>query len=190
MHSTFPLVLWLAAFAAMFSAAVTDLKTRRIPNGLVLVVLALAMSLQLLSERGTLWLSLIVAGAIFVVGAALTSIGIVGGGDTKMISAASVLFPPALVPGLLVCIALAGGILSLFYLGASWLARRGMGAALADGEPLPGASEFDHLVRVEVARMRAHEPMPYGVAIFGGTLSLIMIGVLSCISETSCSLLA
>lgn len=190
MQASLQLVLWFAALAAMFAAAVTDLKTRRIPNGLVLVVVALGMVLQLLSERGALWLSLIVAGAVFVVGAVLTNIGVIGGGDTKMISAATVLVPPALVPGLLVCIALAGGILSLFYLGASWLARRGAGAALANGEALPDASEFDHLVRLEVARMRANEPMPYGVAIFGGTLSLISIGVFSCISATSCSLSA
>lgn len=180
--------LWLAALVALFAAAVTDLKSRRIPNGLVLVVLAFAMMVQLLSGRDTLWLSLIIAGAVFVVGAVLTRFDVVGGGDTKMISAATVLVPPATVPGLLLCIALAGGILSLFYLGASWLVRRD--TAPAAGDAVPGASEFDHLVRLEAARMRANEPMPYGVAIFGGVLGLVLIGVLSCMSATSCSLSA
>lgn len=188
MSSSFPLVLWLAVLATMFAAAVSDLKTRRIPNGLVLAVLALAMMLQLLSGRGTLWLSLLVAAAVFVVGAFLAHANVVGGGDIKLISAVTVLVPPPVVPALLICIALAGGVLSLFYLGATQLARRNGGAALAAGEPLPGASEFDHLVRIEVGRMLANEPMPYGVAIFGGVVSLILIGVIRCISATSCSL--
>lgn len=190
MTSSFPLVLWLAALAALFAAAVTDLKTRTIPNGLVLFVLTMAMSIQLLSGRGTLWLSLLIAGAVYVVGAVLTHLNMLGGGDTKMISAITVLMPPALVPAQLVAIALAGGVLSLFYLAAGWLARRNGGAALVAGAPHPGASEFDHLVRIEVGRMLANEPMPYGVAIFGGTVSLILIGILSCMSATYCSLSA
>ena len=48
MSSSFSLVLWLAVLAVTFAAAVSDLKTRRIPNGLVLAVLALVMMLQLL----------------------------------------------------------------------------------------------------------------------------------------------
>lgn len=190
MQDSFPFVLWFAAFAALFAAAVTDLKSRRIPNGLVLVVLTFGIALQVLSERGTVWLSLLIAGGIFVVGALLAHFEIIGGGDVKMISAVSVLVPPAAVPGLLLCIALAGGVLSLFYLGASWLVRRESGSAFAVPEPPPGATRFDRLVRTEVARMRANEPMPYATAIFGGTVSLILIGVLSCMSATFCSLSA
>ena len=190
MNSSFPLVIWLAALAALFASAVTDLKARRIPNGLVLLVLALAMALQLLSGRGTLWLSLLIAGLVFVVGAMLSRLNLLGGGDTKMISAVSVLVPPAVVPALLISIALAGGILSLFYLGAGWLVRRNGGAALAAGAAHSGASDFDRLVRIEVGRMRANEPLPYGVAIFGGTVSLLLIGILSCMSATYCSLSA
>lgn len=188
MNSSLPLVLWLAALGGLFAAAVTDLKTRRIPNGLVVLVLALAMTMQLSSGRGTLWLSLLVAGGVYVIGAILTQVNVLGGGDTKMIAAATVLVPPVLVPALLICIALAGGVLSLFYLGAGWLARRNGGGALMAGAAHPAASEFDHLVRIEVGRMLANEPMPYGVAIFGGTVSLLLIGIFSCLSATSCSL--
>lgn len=187
MISSLPIVLWLAALAALFASALTDLKTRTIPNGLVLFVLTMGMALQQLSGRGTLWLSLPIAGLVYVVGAMLTHLDVLGGGDTKMISAVTVLVPPSVVPAELVAIALAGGVLSLFYLGAGWLARRNGGAGLAAGAPYPGASDFDHLVRIEVGRMIANEPMPYGVAIFGGVVSLITIGVLSCISATSCS---
>lgn len=182
------LVLLLAALVALFVAAVTDLKTRRIPNGLVLVVLALGLVIRLLSGEQTLWLSLLMGALVYVAGAVLTHYDVIGGGDTKMIAASTLLVPPLAVPALLICIALAGGLLSCFYLCAGWLVRRGGAAALAPGEPAPSATEFDHLVRLEVARMQANEPMPYGVAIFGGAVSLILIGVLSCISATSCSL--
>jgi prepilin peptidase CpaA len=182
--------LWFGALAALFTAAVSDLKTRRIPNGLVLVVLSLGMVLQLVSGRGHLWISLLIAGGVFVIGALLTHADVIGGGDAKMIPAATVLLPPAAAPVLIICIALAGGVLSLFYLGATWLARRGGGTALAAGQPHPGASQFDHLVRIEVGRMLANEPMPYGVAIFGGVVSAILIGVVTCMSAISCSLSA
>ena len=188
MGSSFPLVVSLAAFAALFAAAVTDLKARTIPNGLVLVVFALGMATRLLSGQQMLWLSLLIAAFVYVVGAVLTHYAVIGGGDTKMIGAVTMLVPPAVVPALLLCIALAGGLLSLFYLGAGWLVRRGGGTAFAVDQPVPGASAFDHIVRLEVARMQANEPMPYGVAIFSGAVSLVFIGVLSCISATSCSL--
>ena len=188
MSSSFPLVVLLAAFVALFAAAVTDVKARTIPNGLVLVVFALGMAARLLSGGGTLWLSLPIAAIVYVAGAVLTHFEVIGGGDTKMIAAVTVLVPPAVVPALLICIALAGGLLSLFYLAAGWLVRRSGGAAVALGQPVPGASDFDQIVRLEVARMQANEPMPYGVAIFSGAGGLVLIGILSCISATSCSL--
>ena len=175
MGSSLPYALWLAAFAVLFSAAVTDLRTREIPNGLVLVVLTLGMILQLLSGRGMLWLTLLIAGLIFVVGVGLARIHVIGGGDVKMIAALSVLFPAALVPALLLCIALAGGVLSLFYLGAAWLVQHRFAVP---GEASPPANNFARIVQIEMGRMRANEPMPYGVAIFAGATSLILIGAL------------
>jgi prepilin peptidase CpaA len=188
MNASFLIGLWFAALAALFAAAITDMKERRIPNKLVLVVLVLGVVLRLRSYDGTLWLSLLVTALVFAAGAWLASLEVIGGGDAKMIAAVTLLVPPAVVPILLVCIALAGGLLSGFYLGADWLVRRNGGAQLAPGEPHPNGGNFDHLVRIEAARMLANDPMPYGVAIFGGVASLILIGVFSCISATSCSL--
>ena len=188
MASSFPLVLWLAALATLFAAATIDLKERRIPNGSVLVILVLGMSLRLFAERGSLWLSLLIAGLIFVVGAWLTQRDLIGGGDAKMLSAVTVLVPPMVVPGLLLCVAMAGGLLSIFYMSAGWLVRRNGGAMLSPAQPHPGASEFDHIVRIEVARMQTNEPMPYGVAIFGGVVGFLLIGIMTCISATRCSL--
>ncbi len=185
MRSALPFVLWLAAFAGLFSAAVTDLKTRRIPNGLVLVVLTLGMAWQMLSGRGNLWLALLIAGLVFAIGAGLARMHVIGGGDVKMIAAVTVLFPPAAIPALLVCIALAGGALSLFYFAAAWLVQRHFAMP---GDAPPPARDFARIIHIEIGRLRANEPMPYGVAIFAGATSLILIGVLSCISAPSCSL--
>ena len=184
MTSSFPLALCIAALAALLAAALADIRTRRIPNGLVLVVLTFAMALQLATGDALLWLSLLIAAAVFVAGAVLTRHGMIGGGDAKMIAAVTVLVPPALVPTLLLFIALAGGVLGCVYVSAAWLARRSPSLL-----PVPvHAGHFDRLIHREVARLRASEPMPYGVAIFAGTTILLVMGIFACMSATSCSL--
>ncbi len=176
--------LCLASLVALFAAAVADARTRRIPNELVLVVLTFGMALRLASGAAMLWLSLLIAVALFVIGAWLTRHDVIGGGDAKMIAAVTVLVAPVLVPVLLLSIALAGGVLACLYLSAAWFARRSTPFLPAPAH----AGGFDRFVRLEVARLRANEPMPYGVAIFGGTVTVIVTGLIACISATSCLL--
>ncbi|MEN9719062.1 MAG: hypothetical protein RIQ99_1940 [Pseudomonadota bacterium] len=115
--------------------------------------------------------SLAVALALFVGMTLLFHFGAVGGGDVKLLAAASLLFPASAVPGVLALIAAAGGILAVSWIGFAW-------AAQAFGWParsvVPGTTggsakgqEYGDAASAEELGYQGHG-LPYGVAIFAG----------------------
>jgi len=142
----------LAGFAGlMATAAVEDLRRLVIPNAVVLglcvlwpLQLAATPAISLAGSAG----AAICAAAVFVVGALLFSRGLMGGGDVKLLTAATLWAGPATTPALLIVTAVLGGLLTLALL--SSLALRAVFA------PAAGAAK-----RV---------PVPYGVAIAGAAL--------------------
>jgi prepilin peptidase CpaA len=149
---------------ALVVAAITDLRRRIIPNEAVLVVAGAGLVLRLLSFQGwTLAISAGVALGLLVVLGQMTRLGIVGGGDAKLIAAVSLSQSPADVPSLLLHIALAGGGLALVYLSLSRLSSQPARVALRS------------------------QSIPYGVAILLGTLSLNILEVSrQCVAAPSC----
>lgn len=120
-------VLLLSALAiALLIAAVVDLRERRIPNTLNIAIALLAIPFWW-SQGLTVWpgvaLQIGFAGAVFLLFAAAFAIGVMGGGDVKMIAALSLWLPVAAVAQLLVLTALAGGVLTLVMLARHKLAR-------------------------------------------------------------------
>lgn len=100
---------------AMVLAAITDLTTMTIRNRLVLVLIAGFIVLAPLAGF-TLYdmaLNLGLAGAVFVVGFTLFSMGWIGGGDAKLAAATVLWLGPAGVLAYLVYTGLIGGILAL-----------------------------------------------------------------------------
>jgi prepilin peptidase CpaA len=176
--------LWLVALVAMSAAAMQDLKFRLIPNVFVLVVLCAAIGLRISGGLQTIGLSLaataIVSGAAYI----LADRGYVGWGDGKMIAAASLLVPPQTVAALILSIAVAGGILSLLYLVARIGMRHGTHQGYSATGPQPAT--FRALIRGEKTRIAAYEPMPYGVAILGGTSYWLIARVMECCCATHC----
>jgi prepilin peptidase CpaA len=150
--------------AALIVAAVTDLRRRIIPNETVLVVAAAGLLLRLLGFQGwTLAISVAVAFGLLVVLGQMTRLGIVGGGDAKLIAAVSLSQSPADVPALLLYIALAGGGLALVYLALSRVSSQPVRVAMRS------------------------QSIPYGVAILLGTLSLNILEVSrQCVAAPSC----
>jgi Flp pilus assembly protein protease CpaA len=153
----FPLtVLPLGAGAAgLVVAAATDLRTRIIPDGTVLWVLGMGALTRFLADGRSmtggavsLLVSLLVAAALFVPLAAMTHRGHIGGGDAKMIPAASLLVPAGNVFSLLLAVALAGGVLAGLYHVADFFRRC---LAAPPGAQTPTAPT-----------------LPYGVAILAG----------------------
>ena len=149
-------LLFVFPFAMAFAAA-TDLLTMRIPNRLTLGLCA--AFLLIAPVAGLSWqdiLSHLAAGScMLLAGILLFSLGWVGGGDAKLLAAASLWlgFEP-LVP-FLGYVAIFGGALAI-----AILAYRSMPAGAL---PLPGwAARLHH----------KGEGMPYGVAIAAGALAI------------------
>ena len=153
----------LAGFAGlMATAAFEDLRRLVIPNGLILGLcllwplhVATAPALTLASGGA----AALCAGAVFFAGALLFSRGLIGGGDVKLLAAATLWAGPDATPSLLVLTGLLGGLLSLLFLtplGAQLGAARPIVLAPA-GAAAPGANPVPVLV-------------PYGVAIAAAAL--------------------
>jgi prepilin peptidase CpaA len=149
-------LLFVFPFAMAFAAA-TDLLTMKIPN---LLTLGLGAAFLVVAPiAGLTWTEIlghVAAGSsMLVVGIVLFSLGWVGGGDAKLLAAASLWlgFEPLLT--FLTCVAVFGGALAL-----ALLAYRSVPAGAF---PLPGWA----------ARLHAKgEGMPYGIAIAAGALAI------------------
>jgi prepilin peptidase CpaA len=142
----------LAGFAVLMAAAAfEDVRRLVIPNAVVLGLCVLWL-LQLaatpaISFAGSAGAALCAA-AVFASGALLFARGLMGGGDVKLLTAATLWAGPTSTPMLLVAIAVLGGILTL----ALW-APPALRAVLT---PAVAASK--------------QVPVPYGVAIAGASL--------------------
>jgi len=148
----------LAAFAILLLVAGwQDLRTLLIANRLSLATIAAfavwaaaGIALGRMSAT-TLALAIACSVALFAIAAAGFAGGVLGGGDVKLLSAASLFAGPAHIADFLVVTALAGGVIGL---------------ALLAGAPIgPATPANDGTVR---ARLRIG--MPYGPAITVGGL--------------------
>jgi prepilin peptidase CpaA len=148
----------LLAFAALLIAAAwQDLRSMRIANRLSLGVVA-AFLIWTLAGLGTgrtsmagLATTFLCSIAVFGAGALAFAAGILGGGDVKLLAAASLFAGPALLLDLLTITALVGGVLAL---------------AILAGAPIGSAVA----TRDGTLRTRMRGGLPYGPAIAAGGL--------------------
>ncbi len=102
--------------AMLVIAATGDLRTRRIPNKLNLAIALLAVPFWVLSGYA-LWpdvaTQLAVAAGVFLFFALLFQVGMMGGGDVKLLAALGLWLPLASVVKLLVIMSIAGGVLTI-----------------------------------------------------------------------------
>lgn len=147
----------LFAFAALLiAAALNDAATFRIPNRLVLALVALyPLHLALAGAPGAASGGLLAGAVVLAGGTLLFRLGLVGGGDAKLAAAIALWAGPAHLPAFLVVAAVAGGLLALFAVGPARLgliyAAVALGCARARDMLLAGK-------------------LPYGVAIAAGGL--------------------
>lgn len=109
------LILLGATALLLFAAAISDLRSRTIPNQLNCIIGLAALPLWLLSDFAP-WpdaaLQIAAAFGIFLIFFTLFTMGMMGGGDVKMIAAIMLWVPvPMMLPTLAV-MAVAGGLLS------------------------------------------------------------------------------
>ncbi len=157
------ILLSSAGAALLLAAAAGDVAHRLIPNRIPLAIALCGLALRL--ADGTLAPALCAAGAVFLGGLAAWRAGLLGGGDVKILAAASLFVAPLKVPVLLAAVALAGGVLALLYLALRYL--------LPPTAPAPRAPRLRRLLRIEAWRIRRGAPLPYATAIAVGTLFTI-----------------
>ena len=85
-------LLSLLAIALLAAAAVTDVSSRRIPNQISVALAGIALvRIGIALAAGAGWLAagldLVAAVAVFALGACAFRLGILGGGDVKLIAA-------------------------------------------------------------------------------------------------------
>ena len=130
-------MILVPAGLALVAAALHDIAARTIPNGLSLAIACAGLLAR--ATANELLPGLVAAGLVFLLGWAAWRCRVMGGGDVKLLAACALLAPPAAVPGLVLAVALAGGVLALAYLGLRRVvpARKGRAAtrklALAGG---------------------------------------------------------
>ncbi|MDT8342497.1 MAG: prepilin peptidase, partial [Longimicrobiales bacterium] len=157
----------LAMLATLGTAAVTDLRERRIPNRVTVLGAGAALALAAAETGGLPTAALLGLGAALLVTFPLFALGALGAGDAKLAAVVGAflgldgLLPAALYAGL------AGGLL-------------GLASAVRRGVIVPVLLETGHRMAYLAtlgrrgARVTIHDPdartIPYGVAIAAGAL--------------------
>lgn len=111
----------LALVLVVCLAAWSDVRTRRIPNRLTIVGLLVALSLRVLLGAIPLWQGVLGAGLALGITLPLFALGILGGGDTKLLTAVGAFLGPPAFIGALAVSCVAGAVMALID-----AARRGL----------------------------------------------------------------
>jgi prepilin peptidase CpaA len=141
----------------MAYAAAFDILTMRIPNGVSLGIAAAFLVVAPIAAMPMqeMLMHLLVGAAVLIAGMILFSLRFVGGGDAKLLAAASLWIGAGQLLAFVIYVTVFGGALALLL-----LAYR---SAPAGALPLPDWA------------MRLHKPrsgMPYGLAIAAGALAV------------------
>ena len=158
-------IAWLA-LPVLALAAMRDVAVRRIPNRMAGAVALVGLLRQVAAGGILLPAGLLAAGVVLLFASLLWLRGLMGGGDVKLLAATALLVPVAQVPVLLLAVALAGGLLSLFHILARALLPRGF-----PGPAPKGAVR--RVLRCEAWRIGRGAPLPYGVAIAAGAAFIV-----------------
>jgi len=153
--------------AALLGAALSDIRRYLIPNRYPIIIV-LAYLVHATGQPIDQSLMGLATGMVaFVLCALLFAVGIIGGGDAKLLAATALWAGPSMAPTFLMYTVLAGGALAL-----AWLSpfRHLMPAAPQRGEA--GAASG---APASGLRARLHQPTPYGAAIAAGGLYVIAL---------------
>lgn len=164
------LVSQILLIAVLVIAVVTDVRYGKIKNWLTLPAIAIGPLVHY-AEGGSSYAlySLEAIGVMLLVSLVFIAFGVFGGGDIKLLLAVGSLGGMALVRDSLLCTALAGGLLSIFY-----LMHRRMAGDMAKRianfiwlKMIFGAGSLDGV--------RTGIKMPYSIAIAVGTVVAVFL---------------
>jgi prepilin peptidase CpaA len=152
----------------LVAGCVTDLRSRKIPNELVLAILVTGWVYALTAEDPWRALGLSVAGTVmgFAIWIAFYLIGVMGAGDVKFFAAAGAWLGPGATWRAAIVAAVIGGVLAVVFL----VMEKRLGVVLRRMVLAASSGSLGSLpaqARIEEAKSR---PLPYGVALAVGAL--------------------
>jgi prepilin peptidase CpaA len=168
-------VILILVAALLFWAAISDFRTRTIPNWISLSIVALFLAFiggQFFLGTDPVvvppLISLATGLVSFVVFAAFFYFGFLGGGDVKLISALALWAGWPKIIGFILFMAIAGGVLAVFYI----FRREKTEDFEVDSEALfVKAQEKDKKIEVKALKnKKKSDKIPYGIAISVGGL--------------------
>jgi prepilin peptidase CpaA len=162
-------------------AVTFDVRYRVIPNAATLLVAGGGLLVLLMTTPGSAWVSVLAAGLVLLAFLPFAWRDSMGGGDIKLIAAATLTEPIHGVVPLLLDIAVAGGILACVFVFGGLIFRRN-GDSLHNGEHRNHGQHRDQRVRSLLGRFFGHRPtrlvlrasMPYAAAVLAGIMWRMM----------------
>jgi prepilin peptidase CpaA len=152
---------------ASLIAAVTDLRTRRVPNVLVGALFVSGLALSAFSGWQAIALDLVIVALVIVAGTFAFSLKLIGGGDVKLLAAAAGTLGYPAGGNFLLLTLLCGGVVAI-----AFSALRGrLGATFSNVR----AMALPVFAGAAPARPQAGLAMPYAVAIFAGALCTALV---------------
>ena len=161
-----------AVFALLLATVcASDLRTRRIPNWLVLLILGLGLAnaAAVSGGSGVLWAAAGV-GVGLILWLPFSVLRMMGAGDVKFFAAACAWFGPATAVRASLLSAIFGGVLAILWIAGGVVRRRAVrGVAASASEGSTGGATMGGLPRPD-ARFRK---LPYGLAMAAGLASAV-----------------
>lgn len=151
------------SIALLLGAALHDTAVRTIPNAIPMALIVVG-SIQRMRD-GEMLIGLVVVLVLAILFGLLWLRGLMGGGDVKLIPAASLVLPTSSIPDYVLAVAMGGGILALIYWALSHVVRRPRAG--------PRVGLLSRLSKAELWRLSRRGPLPYAVAISAGALLTI-----------------
>jgi prepilin peptidase CpaA len=154
------LVLPIACSGAVLMASLHDIATRTIPNGLAMALATVGIAIGVLN--GNLLGSFLAAFSVFFLSALCWRYGWIGGGDVKLLGAATLAVPPGSVLTFVAAMAISGGLLAILYLAVRPFVRAPTSVCVH--------GLIARVVRIERWRISRGRSLPYACAIAAGYL--------------------
>lgn len=146
--------------AASLLAAACDLRTRRIPNALVVALFVCGLAVNAMAGWQHALVQIALTAGVLFAGSLAFSLRLIGGGDVKLLAAAcGTLGYPAATNFLLYTL-LCGGVVALIYSAMRGQLRTTLANVYAIAFPM--------FAGVRPARLQSGTTMPYALAIFAG----------------------
>jgi len=163
--------VWGVLFTALLlMGCVTDVRVRRIPNALVLVLIASGLCYSVASRSLGTGVGSSVAGLLlgFAIWIVFYLAGVLGAGDVKFFSAAGTWLGPSATWRAALVAGVVGGVLAVFFL----VRERRLSRTLRRMALAASSGAVELLGETPEGRASSRQRLPYGVALAAGALAV------------------